>query len=1282
MYRILNKISAPTYINKPILKHNLSIYHSSHRTVYCTSCRCEQLKVACSKTSRRNRSSCTNLKSLANVENAMKIRKRNKPKLKYTELLEVSESNSNVTKAVVEKFTPQHMTVLTEDPNMTLEQLYNLDTTVQSKNTKLHSTANSTDINKESVPSIFDADNLFSNTINTNNLGIINNRLLLSTSHSELREDKPHIQSVFKPHDDNRETGDSQSLNHTQNKKKSGKKKITSETKQSAVTSQKNLERLQRAFNNSLRSYIHVCVSCGYLNRAVAALFYYANYNKFKQPLHTINDIANFNLLMHGFASKGNLNKVNELYNVIKRCKMKPTIQSFAACFECIGRIPDSPEKTERVEFFHRELQTQNLTLDDLFKYCKYTDHQRTYVLKGVKHVDPNFSMPLMNHDLKYSCPLVSSLDEKMDNNETFISPARGLITSNQMNSFLKKQFALERELSVAVKSVEKPKEVTPEILHYRKKWSDLEETWRMSIREAFAREVKTLRVEGRHTNAHRRITIYPYVRVLTSEQYVNIMMQAIRNLARGSETYSSTLNQLSYSIGYQVKLRYELKFKQAVGISQKTEQLYKEYCNWYLHPESNKDCLNARQYWQTLLDKYQHVGPSMDIEYRIWPAAVLIAIGRFLYGIIIKDLKIDVNCLKKQKYDPHYVPVFYNVYRFKSNKNREELKPHPVFTKLFRMSAQEDIEFDTNMIPMLSPPLPWVTINNGGYVVNKADFTRLNLESLGMLKSIKYNNNTPPQQLYPVFDSLNQLSTIPWTINEKVLDLMIGVFQAGGSEELNIPLSSTAFVSLKQTADMSKAYSDILALNTKKSEAYGLWCEALYKLSLANHFRGKIFWLPHNIDFRGRVYPVPPHLQHLGSDLARALLIFARGEPLGPGGFDWLKIHCINLTGLKKRNSLKERLEYANDVLPDILDSAENPLTGKKWWLTSDDPWQTLACCMEIKAVLESGNPENYVCHLPIHQDGSCNGLQHYAALGRDRAGAEGVNLCPSDVPQDVYNCVVNLVEKQRQQDAQNGIKIAKVLEGYVQRKVIKQTVMTTVYGVTRYGARQQIIKQIKDIESFPQELAAQAADYLVMQTFRCIREMFTSAREIQDWFTECAKIISVVYDRNVEWVTPLGLPIIQPYSKITKNCVTLDGAGDLVQYAPRDFEIRIDSRKQKNAFPPNFVHSLDSTHMMLTSLHLERKGVTFVSVHDCFWTHPCTVDIMNKVCREQFVALHSYPILENLSEYFCNVIHSLDRECITDNVKQECLRTFRMIPRKGTHRLEDVLESVYFFS
>lgn len=55
----------------------------------------------------------------------------------------------------------------------------------------------------------------------------------------------------------------------------------------------------------------------------------------------------------------------------------------------------------------------------------------------------------------------------------------------------------------------------------------------------------------------------------------------------------------------------------------------------------------------------------------------------------------------------------------------------------------------------------------------------------------------------------------------------------------------------------------------------------------------------------------------------------------------------------------------------------------------------------------------------------------------------------------------------------------------------------------------------------------------------------------------------------------------------------------------------------KQKNAFPPNFIHSLDSSHMMLTSLHCERAGITYVSVHDCFWTHPNAVEIMGKVIK-----------------------------------------------------------------
>lgn len=53
--------------------------------------------------------------------------------------------------------------------------------------------------------------------------------------------------------------------------------------------------------------------------------------------------------------------------------------------------------------------------------------------------------------------------------------------------------------------------------------------------------------------------------------------------------------------------------------------------------------------------------------------------------------------------------------------------------------------------------------------------------------------------------------------------------------------------------------------------------------------------------------------------------------------------------------------------------------------------------------------------------------------------------------------------VERERTKDAENDVVIAKCLDGFIKRKVIKQTVMTTVYGVTRFGARLQIAKQLK---------------------------------------------------------------------------------------------------------------------------------------------------------------------------------------------------------------------------
>lgn len=131
---------------------------------------------------------------------------------------------------------------------------------------------------------------------------------------------------------------------------------------------------------------------------------------------------------------------------------------------------------------------------------------------------------------------------------------------------------------------------------------------------------------------------------------------------------------------------------------------------------------------------------------------------------------------------------------------------------------------------------------------------------------------------------------------------------------------------------------------------------------------------------------------------------------------------------------------------------------------MNADDPWQCLATCFELTAALRSDDPTAYVCKLPIHQDGSCNGLQHYAALGGDLEGAKQVNLEPSDRPQDVYSGVAQLVVADIERQAQEGNEVAIALRGKITRKTVKQTVMTSVYGVTFVGAKAQIYRALKD--------------------------------------------------------------------------------------------------------------------------------------------------------------------------------------------------------------------------
>lgn len=129
-------------------------------------------------------------------------------------------------------------------------------------------------------------------------------------------------------------------------------------------------------------------------------------------------------------------------------------------------------------------------------------------------------------------------------------------------------------------------------------------------------------------------------------------------------------------------------------------------------------------------------------------------------------------------------------------------------------------------------------------------------------------------------------------------------------------------------------------------------------------------FYYPHNVDFRGRAYPMHPYLNHLGSDLCRGILEFAEGRTLGKSGLHWLKIHLANLyAGGVDKLSHEGRLAFTENHLDDIFDSADKPLEGRRWWLKAEDPFQCLAVCINLTEALRSSSPETFISHIPVHQ-------------------------------------------------------------------------------------------------------------------------------------------------------------------------------------------------------------------------------------------------------------------------------------------------------------------------
>lgn len=118
---------------------------------------------------------------------------------------------------------------------------------------------------------------------------------------------------------------------------------------------------------------------------------------------------------------------------------------------------------------------------------------------------------------------------------------------------------------------------------------------------------------------------------------------------------------------------------------------------------------------------------------------------------------------------------------------------------------------------------------------------------------------------------------------------------------------------------------------------------------------------------------------------------------------------------------------------------------------------------------------------------------MQHYAALGGDVRGARAVNLENGDRPADIYTRVVEIANKVVEGDQRAGNEVALLIKDPLTRKIVKQTVMTTVYGVTFVGARDQIGRQLLNRTDIDKNHVFAVSAYLAKTVRPFVRSLLT---------------------------------------------------------------------------------------------------------------------------------------------------------------------------------------------
>lgn len=685
------------------------------------------------------------------------------------------------------------------------------------------------------------------------------------------------------------------------------------------------------------------------------------------------------------------------------------------------------------------------------------------------------------------------------------------------------------------------------------------------------------------------------------------------------------------------------------------------------------------------------------------WGPEVHFRVGASLLDVIIRatgwfDIEDDpLHTFRKgQKHGPKKV-----------------LMAKPGLTEWLDTALKHDALLDPEFKPTVVPPKRWDGTRSGGYwtpYVRTPRLIRFKASQIDQRDRAadEYEALDMPEE----YDAIHVLQETAWRINHRVLEVVRRArMEDAGMAGLPVVYS--------ERLEMPEAIAeDPEALKRWKREEnarYRADIRRSSKVKAANRIERiaieyaqfERFYFPHMMDFRGRKYPIPVGLQPQGDDLARGLLEFADGLPITAEneGAAWLAVHLASAWGHDKW-TYAERIAWthANEDL--FRRIAADPFASTEWAVTSgpnkvDKPWVALAAIFDWVGYLDTG--EGYLSHTPVSLDGTCNGIQHLAAMTRDAGLGDHVNLLPAASPRDIYKHVAGaiqgLLEQAKRDGGLSGDHAAYWLEvcgGNVPRSLTKRQVMVLPYGGTRDSYFTYTREWLDDeapvsTASLEAEEAtallterSQRIAYMTNLLWGVVNEVAAGAMGVMHWLQKTAKHATEA-NQPIFWKTPAGFPVRHFYGKHIEKQVEVKLDGTRYQQAVRVTTKDLDIKSQLQGIAPNFVHALDAAALTKTIALCKAEGiVNITAVHDAYGTHAANMWRLYEHLRTGFVQVHTADVLGDFRQACASVLTAVLVAKGSDPLEAAQIADERLdpVPAKGSLDLADVMLSEYFFS